>query len=266
MNRNFYRIFVGSDVHAGHFAGLTPPEWHYPRHGALGEISAMQSELWEFFSTTVDAFKPFDAAFWVGDMIEGDGDRNNGVELITSDRLQQAAIACGVVKRVGAKFNRFVHGTPSHTGKAEDFENAVAKEFRAKITPQAWVRRSGVVFNLKHKVGGTGVPHGKGTAIMKDVLWGQIWADMEAQPKTNITIRGHTHRYFLYDDVGPGNTPKMGICLPALQAAATKYGAKECSGIVHFGFMHFDIYPNGEVLWKKHILNVQAVIPEVEEL
>jgi hypothetical protein len=266
VSRDFYRIFIGSDVHGGHFAGLTPPEWHYPRNGAFGEIAAMQMELWDFFSSRVDALKPFDAAFWVGDMIEGDGDRNSGVELVTTDRLNQCQIAIGAVRKVGAKKNRFIYGTPSHTGKAEDFERMIADEFKAKITAQAWMTKYGVTFNLKHKVGGTGVPHGKGTAIGKEVLWGTLWAEMLAQPKANITVRGHTHRYYLYDDIGPNNTIRMGVCLPALQAAATKYGAKECSGIVHFGFMHFDIYPDGEVTWKKHVLNVKTAVPEVEEL
>ncbi|GEB79774.1 hypothetical protein DDE01_11890 [Desulfovibrio desulfuricans] len=266
MSREFYRLFAGSDVHAGHMAGLTPPDWHYPLDGARGDLGSMQRELWGWFAETVDSLRPFDGAAWVGDLIDGDGHRSAGTELITTDRNEQCDMARGVVRFVGAPANRFVYGTSYHTGHAEDFERIIADEFDAKITDQAWIRKHGVAIHLKHHVGGTSIPHGKGTALMKDMLWNLLWAEMEAQPKANIYLRGHTHRYIGIDDVGPKGSPRMGFCLPALQAAQTKFGGRRCSGIVHFGFMHFDIYPDGGVQWARHILNVQAAVPAVEEL
>jgi hypothetical protein len=265
MKRDFYRLFIGSDVHAGHFAGLTPPPWHYPLDGARGEIGIMQRELWEWFAGRVRKLKPFDGAAWVGDLIDGDGHKSGGTELITTDRIEQVAIASEVVRFVDAPFNRFVYGTGYHTGNEEDFEAGIAKDFNAKISDQAWIRPlNAVTVHLKHHIGGTSIPHGKGTALMKDMLWHDIWTEMKAQPKANIFFRGHTHRYIGIDDVGPDGEIRMGFCLPALQAAATKFGARRCSGIVHFGFMHLDIYKDGRVEWQKHILNVQAAVPSVE--
>lgn len=266
MSRDFYRLFVGSDTHDGHFAGLTPPQWHYPLDGARAEIGGLQRELWGWFAEQAAALKPFDGALFVGDLIDGTGAASGGTELITTDRNEQVEMACEVVRHVGARYNRFVYGTAYHTGKEEDFEAIIAQRFDAKITDQAWVKINGITFHLKHHVGGTSIPHGKGTAIMKDMLWNLLWAEMEAQPKAQIFLRGHTHRYIGIDDVGPNGSPRMGFCLPALQAAQTKFGARRCSGIVHFGFMHFDIYNDGTVKWARHILNVQAAVPQVEEL
>jgi len=264
--RDFYRLFVGNDTHCGHFAGLTPPEWHFPLDGARAEIGQLQRELWGWFTGTVDALKPFDGAAWIADLIDGAGHRSGGTELITTDRYEQCEMAKAVVRHVGAKYNRFVYGTPYHTGDAEDFEKIVADAFDAKITDQAWIERHGIVFHLKHHIGGTSIPHGKGTALMKDMLWNLLWAEMEAQPKANVYLRGHTHRYIGIDDIGPRGGPRMGFCLPALQAAQTKFGGRRCSGIVHFGFMHFDIFKTGEIQWKRHILNVRAAVPPVEQL
>lgn len=265
--REFYRLFVGSDLHEGHFAGLTPPAWHYPLEGARGKVGEMQRELWGWFAGKVGPLKPFDGAAWVGDLIDGNGHRSGGTELITTDRMEQCEMACDVVRYVGADYNRFVYGTGYHTGQDEDFEGGIAAMFNAKISDQAWIRPlNAVTIHLKHHVGATSIPHGKGTALMKDMLWGQIWAELEAQPKADIIFRGHTHRYIGIDDVGPNGGLRMGFCLPALQAAATKFGARRCSGIVHFGFMHLDIYKDGRVKWERHILNVQSAVPEVEEI
>jgi len=266
VGRSFFRIFAGSDIHAGHVAGLTPPEYHYPQNGAFAPVAGMQRELWKWFSKRVDSLRPFDAAFWVGDMIDGDGRRSGGTELITTDRNEQVNMAASVVHSVGAHQNRFVYGTAYHTGQAEDFEEQVAGRFSSPISDQAWIEKNGIVFHLKHHVGATSIPHGKGTALMRDMLWGLLWAEMEAQPKANIFLRGHTHRYIGIDDVGPRGAPRMGFCLPALQAARTKFGARRCSGIVHFGFMHFDVYKNGRIRWERHILNVRAAVPAVETL
>ena len=264
--RGFYRLGAFSDVHGGHRAGLTPAGYQDALDGAFPFFARLQRETWKWFADEVDALKPFHAAAWVGDMIDGRGEKSGGTELITPDRNTQLNIAESVVGYVGAETNRFVRGTGYHTGNVEDFEDNLASRFDAKISDQAWIRKHGVTFHLKHHIGSTSTPYGKGTPLMKDMLWSLLWAEMEAQPKANIFLRGHTHRYLGIDDVGPRGEIRQGYCLPALQAAATKFGARRCSGIVHFGFMHFDIYPDGRVIWAKHILNILSAVPPVEDL
>lgn len=266
MGRQFERYVVFGDLHSGHFAGLTPPEWWYPIESARRGIAYLQRETFNWFADEVQSIKPIDTALLMGDLIDGNGHRSGGTELITTDRQEQCDIAKSIIKGVGAKRHRFVYGTSYHTGQEEDFEKNIADEFGAKISDQAWVEKYGVVFHMKHHVGGTSIPHGKGTALMKDMLWNDLWADMQAQPRANIFLRGHTHRYIGIDDVGPSGNLRMGFCLPALQSAQTKFGGRRCSGIVHYGFMHFDVYKDGSVRWQKHMLNVQAAIPQVENL
>lgn len=267
MSRRYVRLLALSDTHCGHVAGLTPPGFQEAIDGFRPEIASLQRETWAWFVNELAGLGRIDIAAWVGDLIDGRGEKSGGTELVCTDRNKQAEMAAAIVRRVNAPRNRFVYGTGYHTGNGEDFEKDIAKEFGAKITDQAWVKIHGLIFHLKHHIGGTSIPHGKGTAAMKDALWEDIWADMQGRPKVNVFLRGHTHRYIGIDDVGPGNTIRKFFCLPALQAAATKYGGRRLSNIVHFGFMSFDIYPDGrEPVCRKHVLMVQNTKPEIEEL
>jgi hypothetical protein len=265
--RDFTRLVAVSDPHCGHVAGLTPPGYQEALDGFRPEIAKLQRETWDFFDQEILGLGQIDVAFYTGDMIDGRGERSGGTELVVTDRNIQVDMAEAIVRRVNAAQNRFVYGTGYHTGNEEDFEYTLAKRFGCKITDQAWVKINGLIFHLKHHIGGTSIPHGKGTAAMKDALWEDIWADMQGRPKVNIFLRGHTHRYIGIDDIGPGGMLRKFFCLPALQAAHTKYGGRRLSNIVHFGFMSFDIYHDGrEPICRKHALVVQTVKPEIEEM
>lgn len=261
------RLFFGSDLHCGHVAGICPPAWHYKPRGAHPMIAALQRELWGFFTQELAKYNRFDAALWVGDMIDGKGQASGSTELLSADRHEQCEMAEAVCRAVPAETHRIVRGTGYHVGKEEDYEDVLARNLGAKISDQAWIEANGITFNLKHHLGGTSTPYGDGTPIRKEMIWGDIWVEMEAQPRANVTVRGHTHRCLIVDAVGPGNTPKYGVTMPALQAAFTKFGGRRCSGIVHFGFIVAEIPPEGDYIrWRKHILTVQATRPKVERL
>jgi len=47
----------------------------------------------------------------------------------------------------------------------------------------------------------------------------------------------------------------------------SKFGARICSGIVHFGLMHFDIDMRGNIVdWDKHIVIVEEQKAKVTKL
>ena len=120
MKRHFKRVFVGSDSHCGHRAGLTPPK--FQARGGFGKWEALQAELWDFYMEKLYKWKPFDIAILNGDLTDGKGQRTGGSELITADRFKQAEIAYQAFREIGAKKYRLVAGTPYHSGMEEDFE------------------------------------------------------------------------------------------------------------------------------------------------
>ena len=135
------------------------------------------------------------------------------------------------------------------------------QEWTDKVTigSHEWPEVNGRVFDVKHKVGSSGIPHGRMTSIMKEALWNTMWAENDAQPRGDIIIRSHVH-YFGHFVKYRGNRDVHMATLPALQAMGTKYGSRQFSGTVDYGFSFVDISEEGTIQWHDRMLptNVQA--------
>lgn len=247
------RILTIGDFHCGHKVGLTPLPWQNPEdqsdpHDA--KLLRLRRVCWDFYTDTIRREGPFDAVFFNGDAIEGKGERSGGTELITTDRNKQVEMAVACLKAALGPKTKLVltYGTPSHTGVDEDFEKQIADKLDAKIGSHEWVQVEAITFDLKHKVGSSTIPHGRYTATAKERLWNMLWAERDEQPKAQIIIRSHVHYHGW-----AGDHRGVAMTLPALQAAGTKYGARQCSGIVDFGLVTWTIN-NGGFSWASHIL------------
>lgn len=244
------RLVVISDLHCGHRVGLTPPKYQTQGHGRKWWYA--QCELWDTYCGMIQDLKPIDILCLNGDAIDGKAPRSGASELIVTDRTIQADMACECVEQCSASEYLFTRGTPYHTGIGEDFENQIAKQFNGIIKDQLWAEIEGVVFDFKHHIGGSSIPHGKGTPIAKDRLWNFLWTEHDEQPKSDVLIRSHVH-WFHFD----GDEDWMGLTTPALQGAGTKYGARRCSGKVNFGVTKFDV-ENGKYEWSTKIVHVES--------
>jgi hypothetical protein len=260
------RIFIGADGHSGHFVGLTPPHWQYKETPGYdptkrNKYRRIQAECWDFFKTKIYKVRKehrIDVAIWNGDMVDGKQERVAGTEAIEASMERQAIMATNVIKYVNAKENVMTYGTHYHVSCCgEDWENHIAEKIGAKIGAHEWVRAKGTStrFDVKHHVGSSVIPHGRHTAVAREGLWSRIWEQEKLTPRADVVIRSHAH-YFSYN----GNSSQLCIITPALQAMGTKYGARRCSGTVNFGFLIFDVYPNGKYTWEAHIANIKAQI------
>lgn len=234
------RVLIISDFHCGHIVGLTPPGWQLSPTD-IKEVGdkrdkfiAAQKACWNWYSDTIKQCGPFDVVIANGDLIDGTGHRSGGTEQATLDRLNQCEMAERCLNETGSKAKKYLTiGTAYHTGEAEDFETIIAKGAKATaIGSHEWIDVEGVVFDVKHHCGSSSVPHARHTAIARDHLWNQLWAERGLQPKSHVIIRSHVHYYTFCG--GPGWTA---ITTPALQGYGTKYGSRRCSGIVDFGFI-----------------------------
>lgn len=241
------RILVMSDTHCGHLVGLTPPQWQAEPTSSASRTKrtkfvTVQKEAWAWYKKNVRAGGPYDLVVMNGDAIDGPGFRSGGTELITTDRQEQVEMACSAIKTamVGSPKLVMTYGTGYHTGDQEDWENDIAKDLNAlKIGSHEWVDVEGVVFDLRHHIGSSSVPHGRSTALNRAALWANLWADQDYTPKSNVLIRSHVH----YFSAGMGDTqPELRVTTPALQAMGSKYGARRCEGLVSFGFLIFEVH------------------------
>lgn len=259
------KIIAISDLHCGHVAGLTPPQFQLQYFEdsttKMNKWAGLQRELWTNFENIIERNKPFDLGFSLGDTIDGKGSRSGGTELITSDRNSQVDMAVYVHNYIRDKSCKNfkwvgVYGTGYHTSGegGEDWEAIVAEraDFE-KIGSHEWVDVNGCIFDLKHHVSSSSVPHGRHTPVAKEKLWNVLWAEQNLQPNSNVILRGHVH-YAAFAG-GPG---WVAMTLPALQGMGTKYGSRYCSGLIHWGITVFEVADDGTFDFLQEIINIDA--------
>lgn len=256
------RMVVVSDFHSGHEYGLTPPDYFRSKSSKQGRF---EDALWRFYTHALDGLKPIYLLVVNGDIIEGKGESSGGMELITPDRHEQVRMACEAIAYAEADVVRIFYGTRRHVGKEEDFE-AVAVDIlgdkRAKIEGHGFFSVNGCGIDVKHKVGSSGVPHGRHTAIARARLWNVVWnAERGRQPKADVLIRSHVH-YFDY----AGGPSWLGITTPAL-TYNSHFGVRECEGVVDVGMLVFDFVDgSGGYVWQPILADFKELKVQPESL
>jgi len=115
------RLLVISDTHCGATSGLTPPGYQHE------ELAAMQKPFWNWFSTTLEKYKPFDGLLGLGDYVDGEGKKGT-LDTAITDIRKQAEAAAAVLTSTGVPNKRMflVRGTPFHTAGATEYEDILA--------------------------------------------------------------------------------------------------------------------------------------------
>jgi len=237
------RILVLADTHCGHKVGLTHPDYWDNVHD---KFHAIQEEMWSNYTTMIDTHRPYDILLFNGDAIDGRGERSGGTELITGDRRKQCHIAQRAIEYVEAPIIMMTYGTAYHVGNEEDWEAILASDLKAKIESHGFYEINGRVIDMKHKIGSSSVPHARLTPLAREILWNRVWkVDEEQQPLADILIRSHDHYFEQIDHMNC-----LGFITSALQGMGSKFGSRQCSGIVNFGILVIDISDDREITWK----------------
>ena len=252
------RLLVLSDMHCGHLVGLTHPGDNPRYDDERKDGTAYRDYLWEWFEKEVKALGKIDVLVHNGDAIDGKGEKSGGTEQIEIDRNAQAKMAAHNLSGIRAKDIRLTYGTGYHTGSLEDYEDVVANVLGCP-NPSGTLdlELNGVVFNFKHKVGGSQIPHGRATALMRERLWNTLWAQRKEFPLADVIVRSHVHYA-----IGVDTPEYKAFITPALQGYGSKYGTRAMSGTVHFGFMWFDISDKGDISWSRKVLLAPYQPPE----
>ena len=270
------RILLLADQHCGHWVGLTPPSWQWRPNEGGGEdtdspftkirtkFASIQQEAWNWYCQKVTALQPIHLVINVGDAIDGRGSRSGSTELLATDREEQTDMAVMGLRIPKAKNYCIVRGTPYHTGDIEDWENTIAEKLRPKpgvdkvtIGNHEWPEVNGVIFDVKHYIGRSGIPHGRATPLLRDELWNVLWSEAKEQPRADVLVRAHVH-YYHHSEFMRGQKVRHVAILPALQGQGSKYGSKFCSNTVDFGFCYVDVGPQGEIQWKALIAPLKS--------
>lgn len=256
------RILVISDMHCGHLTGLTPPDywWSNTETEWRKKVCEYQQWAWKTYMKYLDEFRPFDRALVLGDCIDGKGRLSGGNEQLTTDRNTQVDMAVECIKATGVRREiAITRGTCYHTGRDEDWEDGVARELKAHIYNHLFIDVNGTGISARHFIGGTSIPHGKATALLKTQISNDQWIrEYKDHPKANIFLRGHLHRNVIVDE--PAN---LSIVAPSLQGW-TDFGAKTCSLPVHFGIIILDIDAKGGWQWYRRTAQIGQFVQQMK--
>jgi hypothetical protein len=255
-------VLITGDWHCGHRGGLTPPAYWEgflnSKDPHLKKTALIQKHIWDFYKEWATKRK-WDVVFHLGDMIDGKGQKSGGNEQITTDRLLQIEMAVEAAQLTRAKKFRIVRGTKFHVGDSENFEDAIAKRIGAEIKNHGFWSVEGVGFDLKHKVGGSTVPHGGATPLLKSKLWSILWAERGIYPKAQLLGRGHVHSYLMTQDMR-----YLDFTAPCLQWGS-EYGEQQCEKTIDLGIIEM-VCNKGAFTFEPHILNMEFAKPEMEAL
>ena len=231
-------VMAISDLHCGHAAGLTPPK-HRPYTPAWTGFYEQWDSVWQEYIKWANLLQP-DILIVNGDAIDGKGEKSGGTEQICGTWAAQADMASECIMHTNAKKIVMTYGTPFHTGQSDDFENLIKDKLtgcEVVIGGHEFPVINGIQFDIKHKIGSSSVPQGRTTALNKSHLWNDLWAIRGQQPTAQVVLRGHVH-YHAYT----GNQDWLGMTLPALQGWGSKYGVRQCEGLVDTGITWFKVY------------------------
>jgi len=255
------RVLVLSDMHCGHRYGLTPPSWHYNLDNKeFAAAAKVQRLTWDWFTNKIKesrSEKEFDVLIGNGDMIDGAGKINSGIELISSDRVHQVKMAEEIINFIGCDNNYFTYGSAYHTGKAEDFEKILAENIGGAIEDQLFLEVNGKLINARHHIGGTSVPYGKATPIQKSMVLDDLNALYTGRKRADIFIRSHVH-YFTETRLNG----QLAVVTPALEFNSN-FGKRKCEGTTNYGFIIIDIYDDGKVVLIPELLPMSLKKPKI---
>jgi hypothetical protein len=255
------RVVAMGDFHCGHVVGLTPPQWQHNDYGDMPERMAnelrIQRTMWSWYSKALQTLGNVDICVVNGDLIDGKGGRGGGAELLAPNLMDQCDMAVECIKKVRCKQTVVVAGTPYHVNGDDgtDYEEIIAQRVDGKFLEHGWIDVNGLVFDVKHKIGSSSVPHGRNTSLAKEKLWNQLWHDRGGAVDADVLLRSHVH-YHTYT----GDINYMAMTLPALQGPGSRYGVRQCSGTIDVGFIVFDIESKEDWSWRPYLMNVKELI------
>ncbi len=169
-------IVLISDLHCGSVFGLTPPEY-WEADDARRE---MQKEAWNAYRKIVKKWHKPDFLCVNADCIDGSQAKMGGAELTTPDRNIQAEMAEECITMWDAGQTLMTYGSAYHVSSgAEDFEYNIAHRVKAQIGGRLNFEIEGVEFDMRHKVGSSGIPHGRATPLLREMMWNLIKESLE---------------------------------------------------------------------------------------
>jgi len=242
------KIGIISDTHCGSTTGLT-----------LNPRNNIQESLLKVYQSDCDWLGKCDILIHLGDIIDGEDLKSRD---LTEDSLpHQVEDGVGIMLNIKAKEYMLIAGTPYHVSQAAQMWDEMvinlltAAKKKASYHTKLKLEVAGWFYlQARHKVGSSGIPHGRFTSPARSKTWDAVNAAIKSNATgetvrlANLLVFGHVH-YWTYAEDAQGAACTM----PCYQALGSKYGNLMCDGHVDLGCLKVEIGEKGEWSWEKRI-------------
>lgn len=242
------RVVFVSDLHVGARTGLSS-----------NPVNEIQRELLKAWCEDVQYWNSPDVLVVNGDAIDGKGQKEGALDTVNNDPYQQAKQAIELIEMWNASQVVIIAGTSYHVAGDTDFEQFIADAFQSPLHSKARLNVNGYVFDVRHAVGRSVIPHGRFTAPAREKLWDALSTELSERHQANAIIRSHVHYWTVSQDA-------FGVAMttPCWQARGSRYGARQCTGHIDIGTVQFTIDAGGCARWENRLHRMQAdKCPEV---
>lgn len=254
-----------SDVHAGSKFALCPPEWvptkaHMIRDEscpmrikALMHLRQVQQAFWREFQQVAHDLPKLDYLFCLGECVEGAQEKDGGGSVVTTNIDEQEEMFMDIVRPLLRGHPKIygVRGTSYHVsgrGGREAEDNIYYDRLPnvQALGDRLSVEIGGMVHDLAHHIGRSGVPYGKHTALSREIIYNNLRHEM-IEPQGNVFWRGHVH-YCV--SAGFPMSRKIAYTCPCLKLPGESYGRR-----------FNDFYDIGMLLWRQQRGEIPVVTP-----
>jgi predicted MPP superfamily phosphohydrolase len=217
-----YRILEISDTHCGSRLGLTPPGY--------ADLTAQQwlNDFWDFYTTKCAEVGPVDALILNGDMIDGQGYKDNKHH-ITTDMHKQTDMAIEVARVPDAGAVYMVKGSGYHVDGGAEFEEYIGDALDTVAEPELRLEVAGRKLQFRHHVGRSDTPYGQYTQVGKELINEMLQSALEEYESADLLGRSHVHYYV---EVGMADGSR-GVVRKAFTSPALQLRGPEQSSFVN---------------------------------
>lgn len=237
-----------SDTHSGSTTGLT-----------VNPRNSIQEAVLKVYESDCAWLGKCDILIHLGDIIDGEDLKIR--DLTENELPSQVTDAVETLRMVKAKEYMLIAGTPYHVSQgAQNWDKCVINQLTAakvkasyhdklKLQVSDWF-----YVQCRHKVGSSGIPHGRFTSPARSKTWDAVNAAIKANATgetvhlANLLVFGHVH-YWTYAEDAQG----AACTLPCYQALGGRYGSMMCDGHVDLGCLKVEVGAKGEWSWEKRI-------------
>ena len=263
-SKEFIRTVFLSDLHCGHIAGLTPPQWQLNLENEIySEYARLQRQVWDFLEISVNELleeRPIDRLIINGDAIDGDGAKCKGTEQITSDMYEQVLMAEECIRLFKCDNIAMTYGSNYHQARGTDFERILADNLGAIIGNDLKLKINNSIVQVKHHVGNSSVPYSKATQVAKAKMNDILDSLKNGLEIADLVVRSHVHKYVYFENTQLGKA----FVTPCFQVKSN-FGKRYFDGTLDIGFVVVDFYDSGHIDVTPIIADVDIVKEEIIE-